>query len=211
MTEQPIRLSLSKSRGPIPGGPVVFGDNVYDTTAWGSTCPGCGKVPAAGQDITKISGVWWHATCGAAYLRTADPDQAWLALAQQAERAPSKFNNTEIKAILRNLLRLVGTAATVPDTPDCRRVHGEKAIEQATPAAGQTQFADVVDGFYGSDLYAAVLQAEQRHPGELPVTIGIRAWGLLDDEQQGKYLPELLMAYVELVRIQRDEDREEGL
>ncbi|GAA3853955.1 hypothetical protein GCM10023084_05230 [Streptomyces lacrimifluminis] len=208
---EPIRISLSESKGPIPGGPVVStGGNVFETTAWGSTCPGCGAVPAAGQKITKISGTWWHATCGTAYLRTTSPDQAWLALAQQLERAPSRFNNTETKAIVRNLLRLVGTATTVPETPDCQRVHGDTAIERRLPADGETQFADVVDGFQQSDLYAAFLQVEQRYPDELPVVAGVRMWALLDRDQQARYTNEVLGAYVELVRIQRQEDREEG-
>ena len=85
-----------------------------------------------------------------------------------------------------------------------------RAAEQTRLADAETQFADVVDGYFGSDLYAAVLQAEQRQPSALPVAIGLRAWRALDTEQQAKYLPEVLMAYVELMRIQRAEDRAEG-
>lgn len=211
MSEQPIRISLSKSQGPIPGRPVTSTNGlVFETTTWGSTCPGCDKVPAAGQEITKVSGVWWHANCGAAYLRTADPDQAWLALGQQLGRAPSRFNNAETKAIVHNLLRIAGVAATVPDSPDSRRVHGVSAVEHHLPADGETQFADVVDGFQQSDLYAAFLQVEQRYPDELPVVAGVRMWALLDREQQAQHTNDVLGAYVELVRIQRAEDREEG-
>jgi hypothetical protein len=209
---EPIRISLSESQGPIPGGPVTStGGTVFETTRWGSTCPGCGKVPAAGQKITKISGVWWHGTCGAAYLRTAGADEAWIALAHQLERSPSRFNNAETKAIVRNLLRIAGTATTVPDSPDCQRVHGDDAVERHLPADDETQFADVVDGFHHSDLYAAFLQIEQRHPGELPVVAGVRMWALLDQEQQARYTNQVLGAYVELARIQREEDRQEEL
>ncbi|MDV9168727.1 hypothetical protein R6V09_01035 [Streptomyces sp. W16] len=209
---EPIRISLSESKGPIPGGPVTStSGTVFQTTSWASTCPGCGKVPTKGQKITKIFYVWWHATCGAAYLRSTAADEAWLALAHQLERAPSKFCTAEIKAITRNLLRISGAATTVPDTPDGRRVYGDTAVAQSLPAVGEARFDEVVDGFYGSDMYAAVLQAEQRHPDELPITTGIRAWKLLDAEQQAQHLPELLLAYVELTRQQRAEDCGEGL
>ncbi|MGW3846904.1 hypothetical protein [Streptomyces fagopyri] len=205
---EPIRISLSESRGPIPGGPVTSTDGtVFQTTGWASTCPGCEKIPAAGQQITKISGVWWHGTCGAAYLRSTGANEAWLALGHQLERSPSRFNNAETKAIVHNLLRLAGVATTVPESPDCRRVQGPAAVDEHLPADDETQFADVVDGFHQSDLYAAFLQTEQRHPGELPVVAGARMWGLLDAEQQDRHLKTLLGAYVELVRIQRTEDR----
>ncbi|MEH0578954.1 hypothetical protein QBA54_31795 [Streptomyces sp. B21-108] len=72
------------------------------------------------------------------------------------------------------------------------------------------QFADVVDGFHQSDLYAAFLQVEQRYPGELPVVAGVRMWTLLDPEQQARHTNDVLGAYVELARIQREEEREEG-
>ncbi|MCI3272123.1 hypothetical protein [Streptomyces cylindrosporus] len=209
---EPIRIAISESQGPIPGGTVEStGGNILETVGWGSTCPGCEKVPAAGEKITKIFYVWWHATCGAAYLRSTAADEAWLALAHQLERAPSRFNNAETKAIIRNLLRLVGAATTVPDSPDGRRIQGDTAIARALPADDETQFANVVDAFHHSDLYAAFLQVEQRYPGELPVVAGVRMWGLLDGEQQARYTNEILGAYVELVRIQRAEDREEGL
>jgi hypothetical protein len=206
--EQPIRIALSESKGAIPGGPQALTDgSTIDTVAWGSNCPGCDKVPTAGQQITKIFHAWWHATCGAAYLRSTAADEAWLAIAHQLERAPSRFNNAETKAIVRNLLRIAGAATTVPDSPDGRRVHGEAAVERHLPAGDETQFADVVDGFHHSDLYGAFLQIEQRYPGELPVVAGVRMWALLDREQQARYTNEVLGAYVELVRQQRTEDQ----
>ena len=210
MNEQPIRISLAESKGPIPGGPVVSTDGtVFQTVGRGTTCPGCGKIPAAGQKITRIFYSWWHATCGAAYLRSTGADEAWLALGHQAERAPSKFNNAEIKAIVRNLLRIAGAATAVPDAPDSRSIQGA-AVVQHLPADGETQFADVVDGFQQSDLYAAFLQVEQRYPDELPVVAGVRMWALLDRDQQAQHTNDVLGAYVELVRIQREEDRQEG-
>ncbi|MGX9887360.1 hypothetical protein [Streptomyces sp. NPDC002276] len=209
---EPIRIAISESQGPIPGGPVVStGGNVFETTTWGSTCPGCSKVPAAGQKITKIFHTWWHATCGAAYLRSTAADEAWLALAHQLERSPSRFTNAETKAITKNLLRIAGATAAVGDpSPDCRRVHGDAAVERALPDDGETQFADVVDGFHGSDLYAAYLQTEQRYPDELPVIVGLRLWAQLDAVQREKHLKDVLSGWVELVRIQRAEDQAEG-
>ncbi|MDX2696846.1 hypothetical protein [Streptomyces ipomoeae] len=211
MSEQPIRISVSESKGAIPGGPHTLADGyIVDTIAWASKCPGCDKVPAAGQKITKIFHAWWHATCGAAYLRSTAADEAWLALAHQLERSPSKFNNAETKAITRNLLRIAGRSFTIPDHGHAEHIHGAKAVQQATPAGDEGQFADVVDAYSQSDLYAAFLQVEQRYPGELPVVAGVRMWALLDAEQQARYTNEVLGAYVELVRIQREEDRKEG-
>lgn len=208
---QPIRISISESKGPVEGGPRPLSDgSTVHVAAFGTTCPGCDTVPAAGQQITKIFHTWWHATCGAAYLRSTAADTAWLALGHQLERAPSKFSTAEVKAITRNLLRIAGATRVVEDHVDSRSLHGP-AVAEAAPVAQEEQFADVVDGFHQSDLYAAFLQVEQRYPGELPVVAGVRMWGLLDRDQQARYTNEVLGAYVELVRIQRAEDREEGL
>ncbi|MGI5436191.1 hypothetical protein ACQEV4_01415 [Streptomyces shenzhenensis] len=208
---EPIRISISESKGPVEGGPRPLADGtIVDTIGWGTTCPGCDKIPTAGQKITRIFYAWWHATCGAAYLRSTAADEAWLALGHQLERAPSKFSTTETKAIVRNLLRLAGAAGVVQDGVDSRSLHGP-AVEAALPASDEEEFAEVVDGFHQSDLYGAFLQVEQRYPDELPVVAGVRMWALLDHEQQARYTNEVLGAYVELVRIQRAEEREEGL
>ncbi|QXE36947.1 hypothetical protein KQY30_24800 [Streptomyces sp. GMY02] len=202
--KQQIRLSLSESKGAFPGGPRPVSDGgTVHTVPWGSICPGCDRIPAAGQQITKIFHAWWHASCGASYLRSTAADEAWLALAHQLERSPSKFNNAETKAITHNLLRIAGRSFTIPEHGHNNRVHGSRAVLAAVPDA-DAQFADVVSGFDESDLYAAVMQSEQRHPGEQPVVVGARAWELLNDEQRETHLPELLHSYVELVRIQRD-------
>ncbi|MDX2948178.1 hypothetical protein PV383_37285 [Streptomyces caniscabiei] len=209
--KQPIRISISESKGPVERLARTLSDGtVVETIDWGTTCPGCDKIPTAGQKITRIFYAWWHATCGAAYLRSTAADEAWLALGHQLERAPSKFSTAETKGIVRNLLRLAGAAGVVQERVDSRSLHGA-AVETALPASDEEEFADVVDGFHHSDLYAAFLQVEQRHPGELPVVAGVRMWSLLDREQQARYTNEVLGAYVELVRIQRTEDREEGL
>ncbi|MFJ2007378.1 hypothetical protein [Streptomyces chartreusis] len=207
---EPIRISISESKGPVERLAHISSDGTtVNTMDWGTTCPGCNKIPAAGQKITRIFYAWWHATCGAAYLRSTAADEAWLALGHQLERAPSKFSTAETKGIVRNLLRLAGAAGVVQDGVDSRSLHGP-AVKAALPASGEEEFAEVVDGFHHSDLYAAFLQVEQRYPGELPVVAGVRMWALLDVEQQARYTNEVLGAYVELVRIQRDEDRREG-
>lgn len=206
--KQQIRLALSESKGAIPGGPHPLADgSTIDTVTWGSTCPGCDKIPTAGQQITKIFHAWWHASCGAAYLRSSVADEAWLALGHQLERSPSKFNNAETKAIARNLLRIAGSSYTIPEHGYSDRAHGDQAVRRATAKDDEAQFADVIDGFSGSDLYAAVLQTEQRMPNDLPIFIGIEAWKLLDEDQQRENFTSLLQAYVELIRIEREEDR----
>lgn len=203
-----VRLALSESKGAIPGGPHAMADGeIIDTMAWASKCPGCDRIPTAGQQITKIFHSWWHASCGGAYLRSTAADEAWLALAHQLERSPSKFNNAETKAITHNLLRIAGRSFTVPEHGHSERVHGRAAVEHAQAPVIESRFADVIDGYHHSDLYAAVLQTEQRHPNDLPVIVGVKAWAQLDGEQQEKHFTDLLQAYVELTRIQREEDR----
>ncbi|MCQ4043848.1 hypothetical protein ACFOSC_26635 [Streptantibioticus rubrisoli] len=71
----------------------------------------------------------------------------------------------------------------------------------------EAAFDDIVAGYeQASPLYAAVLAMEQQHPGDLPVTIGLKAWSQLDEHQQRQCFNDLLQAYVELVRRERTED-----
>lgn len=195
-----VRLALAESKGAIPGGwREDTAGHAVQMADWGTVCPGCDKVPAAGQRITKIFHAWWHASCGAAYLRTTAADEAWLALGHQLERSPSRFCNAETKAITRNLLRIAGRSFTIPEQGWGDSVHGRQV---AVKSAGdeETQFADVLEGYDDSDLKAAVLQAEQLNPGVPASLIGLKAWAQLDAEQQARYLPELLAAYVEMQR-----------
>lgn len=68
-----------------------------------------------------------------------------------------------------------------------------------------TSFEDIVDVDAGvSPMYRAVIQAEQRNPDEFPIVIGVKAWKLLDPDQQRESLNELLHAYVDVVQHQRD-------
>ncbi|KAB1149246.1 hypothetical protein F7R91_05665 [Streptomyces luteolifulvus] len=199
-----VRLAISESQGAIPGGwrEDTVGKAVQ-MADWGTVCPGCDKVPAAGQRITKIFHAWWHASCGAAYLKSTAADEAWLALGHQLERRPSGFNNSETKAIVRNLLRIAGRSFTIPEQGWGDSVHGRQvAVKSAGDEA--TQFADVIEGYDDNDLQAAVTQAEQLNPGASAAVVGLKAWSQLDSQQQDQRLPELLAAYVELARIQAD-------
>lgn len=196
-----VRLALSESKGAIPGGwREDTAGHAALTADWGTVCPGCDKIPAKGEKITRIFHAWYHANCGAAYLRSTAADEAWLALAHQLERSPSKFTNPETKAITRNLLRIAGRTFTIPDEGYGDSVHGRRV--QAKQASGEgTQFADVIGGYNDDDLRAAVREAEQLSPDVAPSLIGLRAWAQLDAEQQARHLPELLAAYVEVQRV----------
>lgn len=207
-----IRIAVSESKGAMPGGPVTLSDGstIY-TEAWGTTCPGCQKVPGPGEKITRIFYAWWHANCGAAYLRSTAADEAWLALAHQLERSPSKFSNPETKAITRNLLRIAGRSITIPDEKYGEPVRGSRAVLRSTTDTVDRAFRDIVDADAGlSPMYRAVVQVEQQNPTDLPVVIGIKAWTLLDEDQRRECTNDLLQAYVELVQIQRAEDREDS-
>lgn len=118
-----IRISVSESKGPHlprivrqqePDG-VEF---EYETTGTATQCPGCGKVPLNGALITKVFGTWWHAKCGAKHLREIGADQAWIALGMQLERNPNRFTHAEIKAIVRNLLKISQAMSLLGDEPE---------------------------------------------------------------------------------------------
>lgn len=207
-----IRIALSESKGAFPGGPQPLSDgSVVHTEAWGSTCPGCSKVPAAGEQITKIFHAWWHANCGAVYLRSTAADEAWLALGHQLERSPSKFNNAEIKAIARNLLRIAGRSFTIPEPGYNDTVRGSRAVLSAVTDTVDLKFRDIVNADSGlSPLYRACVQAEQTNPDARPAVIGLKAWHQLDEEQREECFIDLLQSYVELVQIQREEDRKDS-
>lgn len=113
-----IKIALSESKGPLPG--YVHANEageLLDVYGFGTECPGCGKVPQAGELITKIFFSWWHDLCGAAHLRDMGTNAAWVALGQQLERSPSRFTNPETRAIVRNLLRIIGARVELPEPP----------------------------------------------------------------------------------------------
>jgi hypothetical protein len=129
-----IRVALSESKGPIPSGIHVMDDGrALEVQGRGTPCPGCGEIPKAGDHITKIFFSWWHDLCGAAHLRDMGADAAWVALGQQLERSPSKFTNPETKAIVRNLLRLIGASVYLPEPPAPTTQRDVRAPLRAVP------------------------------------------------------------------------------
>jgi hypothetical protein len=80
-------------------------------------CGGCRSIPAENAVITKVGGVWWHASCAARWLRELGADEAWLLLGQRLANAPSHFGVAETKAIALNLLRIAGRVAGIPISP----------------------------------------------------------------------------------------------
>ncbi|MEU0934455.1 hypothetical protein [Embleya sp. NPDC005971] len=105
-----IRLRTTYSKGPY--------DAAFDPIPAGTACGGCREVPQVDAEITKVNGSWWHGSCAARWLREVGADEAWLLLAQRLADAPSHFDNAETKAITRNLLRIAGRTASVPDGPE---------------------------------------------------------------------------------------------
>lgn len=96
---------------------------------------------------------------------------------------------------------------------DVSTEHGREAVRRIRLAHvcalkdPDRAFADIVECYDdATDLYAAVVRIEQEHPDDLPVIIGMRAWALLDEEQQRKHFHSLLQAYVEIVRRDRAEE-----
>lgn len=142
MTHQ-IRVSLSESAGPIPPSTEFMRDHTgevtYEVSGRSTKCPECGETPQAGDLITKIFRWWFHADCGVKHLENIGVNQAWIALALQLERSPSKFTAVETRAIVGNLLRMNGTSATYgpPNLPD--------PPEEGEPIDGTPGFR-VIDG-----------------------------------------------------------------
>lgn len=76
---------------------------------------------------------------------------------------------------------------------------------------GFDDFTNLVADFHAtSDLFGAVIRAEQEGTDLAPIIVGVRAWQMLDELQQHNSMRELLTAYVRLVRIDRAEDAEEA-
>lgn len=66
-------------------------------------------------------------------------------------------------------------------------------------------FEEIIEADAGlSPMYRAVVQVEQQDPTQLPIIIGLKAWALLDPEQQRDSFKDLLQAYVDVVQHQRD-------
>lgn len=75
-----------------------------------------------------------------------------------------------------------------------------------------SEFDDIVSDYHGtSDLYAAVVRAEQHHPNALPVIIGVYAWSYLDEDQRRGSIQDAMQGYVESVQAERREGSEEAL
>ncbi|MGW0779050.1 hypothetical protein ACWD01_36925 [Streptomyces sp. NPDC002835] len=53
-------------------------------------------------------------------------------------------------------------------------------------------------------MYRPVVQLEQQDPTAFPVVIGLKAWALLDEEQQRERSKDLVQAYIDVVQDQRD-------
>ena len=49
---------------------------------------------------------WVHLLCLAEEVRSMEPDQAWLTLAEQIARSPSRYRAGEIRAVMQNLIVL---------------------------------------------------------------------------------------------------------
>ena len=72
-------------------------------------CPGCGQVTMPSEEITKVYHVWWHASCARGWLDDAGVDEAWKVIARQMANHPSHFRATEIRTVITQLLRMVGS------------------------------------------------------------------------------------------------------
>ncbi|MFH9293839.1 hypothetical protein [Streptomyces sp. NPDC017520] len=108
--------------------------------------------------------------------------------------------------LYRNGQELSNTAIPADQAEDlgATLTHGAATgqLRQEQPAA---TFEDIVDLDLGlSPMCRAVIQAEAQDPDQLPIVIGVKAWQLLDPDQQRHSLKELLHAYVDVVQHQRD-------
>lgn len=74
-----------------------------------------------------------------------------------------------------------------------------------------SEFGEIAESYYTvSDLFGAVLRAEQEGVDLAPVIVGVRAWEMLDELQQHHSMRELLTGYVRMVRVDRAEDAEDA-
>jgi len=60
---------------------------------------------------------WVHLLCLAEDVRSMEPDQAWLVLAEQIARSPSRYRAGEIRAVVQNLIVLARRGLPASKTP----------------------------------------------------------------------------------------------
>ena len=70
-------------------------------------CRLCARELGEGDPILRHAAYGWvHLLCLAETVRSMGPDQAWLTLAEQIARSPSRYRAGEIRAVMQNLIVL---------------------------------------------------------------------------------------------------------
>jgi hypothetical protein len=90
--------------------PVVLKDSddkivVFDKTS--DPCPGCDRVTAEGDEITKIYWAWWHAACARKWLKEEGELESWKVIAHQMARHPHRYRAAEIRTVMEHLLAML--------------------------------------------------------------------------------------------------------
>lgn len=102
-------LDVIASKGRRP--PAVWSDEdqvkVFDPPS--SPCPGCDRVTAPGEAITKVYWSWWHAACARKWLAERGELEAWKVIAHQMAAHPRRYKAAEIRVVMGHLLAMVPT------------------------------------------------------------------------------------------------------
>lgn len=102
MSESSVTISLQavvEARGRI----VDPSDGSWMT----DECRLCTQELGEGDPIIRHASYGWvHLLCLAEEVRSMAPDQAWLTLAEQIARSPSRYRAGEIRAVMQNLIVL---------------------------------------------------------------------------------------------------------
>lgn len=79
-----------------------------DTLDWTTgACPHCNRDLEDSAPIVNHNGHGWlHLGCLADRIKAMEPDAAWLTLAEQIARNPSRYRAAEIRAVVQNVIRI---------------------------------------------------------------------------------------------------------
>lgn len=113
MSERSVTVSLQaivEARGSI----VDPSDGSWMT----DECRLCAQEFGDGDPIIRHATYGWvHLLCLADAVRSMEPDQAWLTLAEQIARSPSRYRAGGIRAVVQNLIVLARRGLPASKTP----------------------------------------------------------------------------------------------
>jgi hypothetical protein len=87
-----------------------YEDSYHPDASSPPECTQCDVLTEGGQEFVHWRHQWIHVGCFMRMLTEVSPRRAWMVLAEQMMRAPSRYSAAEIRAVLLNLIRIAGAS-----------------------------------------------------------------------------------------------------